>query len=208
MKTTTYPIAVTLFISFMLIFLGACGDGEQAPEEETPQMEEETATEVQDPILTMELGSVDKIEDWVSLIAIKLNEEAFPIAGPVMINRNDKEYEAIVVNPDGRVQIVRLANPDWENLEEGLRYFTRDGDVILLEELQKTADGVKINTIYYADGVMLNGRSRMGATIEEARKAVSQPYEATEADDLRLKYEEVKARSEALINEVKTKAGG
>jgi len=186
-----------------LLFLAACGGGNQSQDgsaEEAP-VEEPPVPENIQKLRTMDLSSVENIEDWFAEMAIALNENDVPVSPTKMVAIGDQTMEVNVVNPEGEIMIVRAGSPDLgAAMEEGFRYFVRRGDVITLESLQKTETGYRVDRFFYGAGQLLKADSRSGETIEAARSAVPAEYESPYGDsDFRLNYSEVKAASDNFL---------
>ncbi len=204
MKRQTSFIFAALLVLF---FLGACGGGNTTDPVESTAEEamEEPAAAVQDPLATMDLNSAEEIEEWISLLAMKVNAGGLSSTTPTRVSRGDMTYEVVVRDWEDQVQVIRAASPSWEAIEQGFRYFLRDGEVVSLEELKKMEDGTyQVNRFYYDDGALLKAVSRAGATPEEARSAASADYVSPYGDlDFRLKYQEVLMAANQFLNDVK-----
>lgn len=202
MKRSLLLLLSLLFV----VLLPACGDNDAGEAEiEEPEMEETQTEAVSEPdVLTRELSTPEEIEDWVAELAVMVNQNEFQSTSPKEVTRGDTTYQVTVLNPEGRIKIVRAGSPSWENMEHGIRYLTRDGDVIMLEELEKVDDGYRINRFYYSNGELVSSTSRRGATLSEAMGALPTGYESPTGDgsDVRLKYEEVKSASDILLRDV------
>ena len=204
MKKRLLPFAI-LFLFFSMLY--SCG-GDPASKEndETTETTESETTPPEDELLTMDLNSVKNVEDWIALLAVKMNQEEFAESEKKMVEREGMTLEGQVFNnKDNRVRIVRAANPAWEadNIEYAIRYLMRDDQVVLLEEAVKGDDGFSVNRIYYGDKKLLGSSTLKGATFEEAyQMSVPGDYEPQGEDDFRLKYEEVMKRGKAFMKEV------
>ena len=122
-----------------LFILSACGGdpGTEQTEAAAEEAVDQAAASVQDPLVSMELGSADAIEEWVSLLAMKVNAGGLTSTSPTQVSRGDMTYEVVVRNWEDKVRIIRAASPSWEEIDQGFRYFLRDGEVVSLEELKK-----------------------------------------------------------------------
>ncbi len=191
----------------VLVFLGACGGGDTSGQAETAPAApaEEPAASVQDPLLTMQLNSVEAIDEWLELTTMKAEAGGMTATEPKTLSRGDMTYQGVLRQLDG-VQMIQIGSPSWTDLNQGFRYFLRDGEVVALEEVKKLEDGsYQINTFYYDNGQLLKGTSRMGATAKDARQSTEvTPYESPYGDlDFRLKYPEVKMAANQYMNDLK-----
>ena len=203
MKKSLLSSAVLLLLFSILYSCG--GDSASKENNETTEAETETSAP-ENNLLSMELNSVNNIEDWVALLAVKMNEEAFSESEKKMVDRGGTALEAQAFNSeDSRIKIVRAGAPSWgaEALEYAVRYLMRDDQVVLLEEAVKTDGGYSVHRIYYGDQKLLGSATLKGASFKEAySEAVAGEYEPPSDDDFRLNYEEVKKRGNSFLAEV------
>jgi len=190
----------------VLVFLGACGGSDTSGQAESAPgaPAEEPAASVQDPLLTMQLNSVEAIDEWLELTTMKADAGGMTATEPKTLSRGDMTYQGVLRQLDG-VQMIQIGSPSWTDLNQGFRYFLRDGEVVALEEVKKLEDGsYQINTFYYDNGQLLKGTSRAGATAKDARQSIEvTPYESPYGDlDFRLKYQEVKMAANQFLNDL------
>lgn len=200
------PLIFAILI-LVIVMLNSCG-GDPASKEnnETAETTEVENAPPEDEVLTMDLNSVNNIEDWIALLAVKMNEGVFSGSEKKMIEREGMTLEAQVFNSkDNRIKIVRAGAPSWdaETIEYAIRYLMRDGQVVLMGEARKGDDGYSVNRFYYGDKKLLGSSTLKGATFEEAYSlSVPGDYEPQAEDDFRLNYEEVMKRGNAFMEEV------
>ena len=204
MKNSILSLAILLLLFSVLYSCG--GDSASKENDEKTETDEAETTPPEDEVLSMDLNSVNNIEDWIALLAVKMNEEAFSESEKKMIEREEMTLEAqAFTSKDNRIKIVRAGSPSWEaeTRDYAIRYLMRDDQVVLFEEAVKTDDGFSVNRIFYGDQKLLGSSTRKGATIKEAY-SVSVPgdYEPQAEDDFRMNYEEVKKRGNAFLAEV------
>jgi len=204
MKKQALTLSAVLLV---FLFLGACGseNTSEQSDEEMVNLVEEAVPEVQDPLLTLDLNSVEAIDDWLELTTMKAHAGGMTEMEPKVVSRGDMTYYAVVRDLKS-VQMVQARSPSWTDLEQGFRYFLRDGEVSALEEVKKLEDGsYQINTFYYDDGSVLKGTSRSGATAKAAQESTElSDYESPYGDlDFRLKYQEVKTAADKFITDIK-----
>ncbi len=188
----------TVFAVLSLFLLVACGGNNAGQESETAAQEE--AAPAADDVMTMPLTTEMEIEDWVAQVVMDMEGgQEFPTSPTKEITVGDKTWQASVVNPDGRISLVRAAYPGWGEPTEVVRYLSRDGRVVLFEEYLKTGDQFKVDKIYYSeDGMVLSSSTRTGPTLAEARNAVPGEFEP-EPGDIFENYEAVRETAETIL---------
>ncbi len=191
---------LTFKLPFLLLLAVACGPAE-GEEQQEAKTEVELESEPAGELLTAELNSVAAIEDWVAGIAAKINEKAYPSEGPTKIARGDNTLDVTILNRQGKINVIRVEDPDAKVLT-GQRYYLRNGQVVMLEEKGVMDNGTHMaNRFYYHDGKVLKAETRRAETEDGLATSAPQPYESPYGDlDFRLKPQEVNASARGYLN--------
>mgnify|MGYP006267847591 CR=1 FL=1 len=190
---------LTFILPFLLLLAVACGPAANKEEQQT-ETEVELESDPAGELLTADLGSVAAIENWVADIALKVNDKAYPAEGPTKIARGDNELDVTIFNRQGKINVIRVEDPDAKMLS-GQRYYLRNGQVVMLEEKGVREDGTHMaNRFYYHAGEVLKAETRRAETEDGLATSAPQPYESPYGDmDYRLKPKEVKASAQRYL---------